>query len=126
MGHMGLGQETPETTLSVQFSSVTQSCECNPMDCLMPGFPVHHQLPDLAHTRVQGFPPGDLMDFSPSSGKPGASRMMTGCMLTFISAVFPSSCVVCIEGTPREYGTLECAVEMLFVSIGEWENTFFI
>ena len=32
-----------------QFSSVTQSCPilCIPMDCSMPGFPVHHQLPEL-------------------------------------------------------------------------------
>ena len=37
-----------------QFSSVTQSCPtlCDPMDCSMPGFPVHHQLLDLAQTRV--------------------------------------------------------------------------
>ncbi|CAI9173099.1 unnamed protein product [Rangifer tarandus platyrhynchus] len=34
---------------SVQFSPVAQSCLtlCNPMDCSMPGFPVHHQLPEL-------------------------------------------------------------------------------
>ena len=40
--------------LSVQFSSVTQSCPtlCDPMDCSMPGFPVHHQLPDLTQTHV--------------------------------------------------------------------------
>ena len=39
---------------SVQFSSVTQSCPtfCNPMDCSMPDFPVHHQLPELAQTHV--------------------------------------------------------------------------
>ena len=32
-----------------QFSSVTQSCPTlyNPMDCSMPGLPVHHQLPGL-------------------------------------------------------------------------------
>ena len=32
--------------MSVQFSSVTQSCPtlCDPMNCSMPGFPVHHQL----------------------------------------------------------------------------------
>ena len=32
--------------LSVQFSSVAQSCLtlCNPVDCSTPGFPVHHQL----------------------------------------------------------------------------------
>ena len=40
--------------LSVQFSSVTQSCLtlCNPMDCSMPGLLVHHQLPELAQTHV--------------------------------------------------------------------------
>ena len=39
---------------SVQFSSVTQSCLilCNPMDCSMPGLPVHHQLPEFTHTQV--------------------------------------------------------------------------
>ena len=36
-----------------QFSSVAQSCPtlCNPMDCSTPGFPVHHQLPELTQTR---------------------------------------------------------------------------
>ena len=36
------------------FSSVAQLCPtlCNPMDCSMPDFPVHHQLPDLAQTHV--------------------------------------------------------------------------
>ena len=35
------------------FSSVTQSCVtlCDPMDCSTLGFPVHHQLPELAHTQ---------------------------------------------------------------------------
>ena len=35
---------------SVQFSSVTQSCLtlCDPTDCSTPGFPVHHQLLELA------------------------------------------------------------------------------
>ena len=38
----------------IQFSSVTQSCPtlCNPMDCSTPGFPVHHQLQELAQTHV--------------------------------------------------------------------------
>ena len=37
-----------------QLSSVTQSCPtlCKPMDYSMPGFPVHHQLPELAQTHV--------------------------------------------------------------------------
>ena len=38
----------------VLVSSVTQLCPTlfNPMDCSMPGFPVHHQLPELAQTHV--------------------------------------------------------------------------
>ena len=37
-----------------QFSSVAQSCltPCNPMDYSMLGFPVHHQLPELAQAHV--------------------------------------------------------------------------
>ena len=39
---------------SVQFSLVTQSCPTffDPIDCSMPGFPVHHQLPELTQTHV--------------------------------------------------------------------------
>ena len=34
----------------LSFNSVVQSCltVCDPMDCSMPGFSVHHQLPELA------------------------------------------------------------------------------
>ena len=34
--------------------SVTQSCQtlCHPMDCIIPGFPVLHHLPELAQTHV--------------------------------------------------------------------------
>ena len=37
-----------------QFSSVTQSCLtlCDPMDCSMPGLPVHRQLLEFTHTLV--------------------------------------------------------------------------
>ena len=37
-----------------QFSAVAQSCLtlCDPIDCSMPGFPVHHQLQELAQTHV--------------------------------------------------------------------------
>ena len=37
-----------------QFSSVSQSCPtlCDQVDCSMPGFPVHHQLPEPTQTRV--------------------------------------------------------------------------
>ena len=44
--------ETRKT--SVPFSSVTQSCPtlCDLMDCSRPGFPVHHQLPELTQIHV--------------------------------------------------------------------------
>ena len=56
-GHPACGTEKGEPGGSLcfistlQFSSVTKLCPtfCNPMDCSTPGFPVHHQLPELAH-----------------------------------------------------------------------------
>ena len=44
----------PARFSSVQFNPVAQSCLtlCDPMDCSMPGFPVHHQLPELTQTHV--------------------------------------------------------------------------
>ena len=41
-------------TCSLQFSSVAQSCLilCDPMNCSLPGLPVHHQLPELTQTHV--------------------------------------------------------------------------
>ena len=40
--------------VSVQFSSVAQSCQDSlwPMDSIMPGFPIHYQLPELVQTHV--------------------------------------------------------------------------
>ena len=41
-------------TIQFQFRLVTQShlTLCEPTDCSMPGFPTHHQLPELAQTHV--------------------------------------------------------------------------
>ena len=40
--------------LVLYYSSVAQSCPtvCGPMDCSRPGFPVHHQLPELTQTQI--------------------------------------------------------------------------
>ena len=40
---------------SVQFSSIIQSCLTlwDPMDCSMPGLPVHHQLPEFTQAHVR-------------------------------------------------------------------------
>ena len=39
---------------SVQFSSVAQSCPtiCDPINCSMPGLPVHDQLPEFTQIHV--------------------------------------------------------------------------
>ena len=42
------------TLLTNQFSSIAQLCPaiCDPTDCSIPGFPVHHQLLEIAQTHV--------------------------------------------------------------------------
>ena len=69
---MGLQRVRNDWTTNIhQFSSVTQSCPtlCDPMDCSTAGFPVHHQLPELAQTQVHrvsdAFQPSHLL-LSPS------------------------------------------------------------
>ena len=49
-GHKTLSYHCMVTVVS----SVTQACPtlCDPMDCSTPGFPVHHQLPELTQTHV--------------------------------------------------------------------------
>ena len=51
---IALRDSSKEAVSSVQFNSVAQSCPilCDPMDCSMPGLPVHHQLPELTQTHV--------------------------------------------------------------------------
>ena len=48
------GYRHSDDTRDIQFSSVTQSWPtlCDPMDCSMPGFPVHHQLPEFTQPHV--------------------------------------------------------------------------
>ena len=69
--------------LQQQFSSVAQSCPtfCDPMECCTPGFPVHHQLLDLAQTHVHWV--SDAIHFSscfqsfPASGSFPISQLFS-------------------------------------------------
>ena len=47
-------REAFKSIYSVQFSSVAQSCLtfCDPVNCSMPGLPVHHQLPEFTQTHI--------------------------------------------------------------------------
>ena len=65
--------------ISVQFSSVTQSCPTlyDPMNRSTPGLPVHHQLPEFTQTHVHRF--GDVIQpshplSSPSPPSPNPSQ----------------------------------------------------
>ena len=75
---LGLTVPCPEKPLS-QFSSVPQLCLtlCDPMDYSMPGFPVHHQLPEPTYTHVHHL--GDAIQpshplSSPSPPAPNPSQ----------------------------------------------------
>ena len=56
--------ETQFNKAVIQFSSVAQShlTLCDPVDCSKPGFPVHHQLPELAQTHIHWV--GDAIQLS--------------------------------------------------------------
>ena len=65
--------------ISVQFSSVAQSCPtvCDPMNRSTPGLPVHHQLPESTQTCVHRI--GDVIQpshplLSPSPPAPNPSQ----------------------------------------------------
>ena len=47
-------QKKKTNIISVQFSSVTQSCPtlCDPINRCTPGLPVHHQLPEFTQAQI--------------------------------------------------------------------------
>ena len=69
-----------------EFSLVTQPCPtlCDPMDCSMPGFPVHHQFLELAQTHVHRA--GDTIQ-----------SFILCCPLLLLPSIFPSIKVISNE-----------------------------
>ena len=63
--------------MEVQFSSVAQLCLtlCDPMDCSMPGFPVHHQFLEFTQTHVHWVP---------------SNHLILRCPLLLLPLIFPS------------------------------------
>ena len=74
----------------MQFSSVSQSCTtlCDPMDCSTPGFPVHHQLRELAQT------------YSIESVMP-SNHLLLCCPLFLLPSIFPSIRIFSSESVLR-------------------------
>ena len=63
------------------FSSVAQSCPtlCNPVNCSMPGLPVHHQLLEFTQTHVHRVsdaiqPSHPLSSPSPAAANPSQDQ----------------------------------------------------
>ena len=52
--YMEISPGNPWSAVTVQFSSVAQSCPtlCNPMNRSTPGLRVHHQIPEFTQTHV--------------------------------------------------------------------------
>ena len=74
---MTFREEAGLLALQAQLSLIAQSCPtlCDPMDCSMPGFPVHHQLPELAQTHVHQV--GDAIQNISSSVLPFSSCLQS-------------------------------------------------
>ena len=78
---------------SVQFSWIAQSypTPCHPMDCSMPGFPLHHQHPELPQTHVHGVSAAIQPSHPPSSPSSLPSIVLS-------IRVFSNESVFCIRG----------------------------
>ena len=77
---------------SLQFRSVAQSCLtlCHPMDCSMPGLPVHHQLPESTQTHVHRVDDAIQPSHPLSSPSPPALNLSEHQGLFYMSQLFAS------------------------------------
>ena len=59
---------------TAHFSSVAQSCPtlCDPMNCSMPGLPLHHQLPEFTQTHIHRVRDAIQPSYPRSSPSPSA------------------------------------------------------
>ena len=93
-------------SLSHQFSSVAQSCPtlCSPMDGSTPGFPVHHQVPELAQTH--GHWVGDAIQpshplLSPSPAVSLSQHIMSLIMMSYWTKFHPSLVLPLLNSHPN-------------------------
>ena len=94
------------TTRVVCSCSVAQSCLtlCDPVDCSTPGFPVHHQLPELAQTCVHWVSdaiqrPHPLLSPSP----PALNLSQPQGLFQWVSSSHQVAKVLDGQGSPRNY-----------------------
>ena len=90
--------------VSVQFSP--QSCPtlCDPMDCSVPGLPVHHQRPELAQTHVHWIGVAIQLSYPLLSSSPAFSLPASGSFL--MSWIFISSVA---QSCPTPWDPMDCS-----------------
>ena len=90
--HYHISKVLQSTSSRQSVSSVAQSCLtlCDPMDCSTPGFPIHHQLPELTQTHVHRV--GDAIQ----SSHPLLSSSLLPSIFPSIR-VFSNESVLCIR-----------------------------
>ena len=99
---------------SVQFSSVIQLSLCNPKHCNSPGFPIYHQLSELAQTHVHLV--SDAIQ--PSSDAISFSIVRFSCLRTFLAlGSFPVSHVFTSGGQSIGVSALASVLPM---NIQDW------
>ena len=104
--HLALVSET--ITTMIQFSWVqllSHDRLCNPMDCSMPGLPVHHHLPEFTQTHIHWV--GDAIQPSHPLSSPFSSRLQSfpasgsfqrrnwGSSMEFVPPCLPENQPVC-------------------------------
>ena len=110
----------PITQIKIQFNSVQLlSCVwlCNPMDCSTPGFPVHHQLPELTQTHV--YRVGDVIQPSHSLSSPSPPILTASRSFQMSSS---DSHVLNFWGNSMLFSVL---VEPVFILINHVQGTLF-
>ena len=100
-----------------QFSSVAQSCPtlCDFMDCSMPGFPVHHQLPELPFSSVTQLCPTLC---NPTDCSKPASLFITNYQsllkFMFIKSVIPSNHLILSSPSPPAFNLSQHLLQWVF------------
>ena len=95
--------------LSVQFSSVAQSCLiiCDPMDCSTPGFPVHHQLQEFAQTHVHRV--SDTIQPSHPLSSPSLAFNLSQHQLKIIHTLPAAAAAKSLQSCPTLSDPMDCS-----------------
>ena len=132
-----------ETVSSVQISSVVQSCLtlCDPLNCNTPGFPVHHQLLELAQINVHWVsdaiqPSHPLSSTSPPAPNPSQHQSLfqwVNSSHEMAKGIHPAAAAAAksLQSCPTLWDPMDCSLPgfsvhgILQVRTLEWVNTSF-